>query len=306
MILPVTHINTMKTVICFCLLLLLCNYSKAQDIKKSKITVTGNPYEYFEMQSDVPIRGLLILLPAAGEKPKDIFLKTQLPRLLAAQGYVTIIPDIPMQMFADKECIAKLDELLRQKTALYKLRYQDIVIGGLSNGGAVALGYTAYLSRQKTSIKLKATFAIDPPADLSRVYASAETMLKYNCPLIAAEGKRNKSYLDKTLGGSPDSNPEAYYILSSFSTRQPDGGNAKYLKDVPLRLYSEPDLDFVRRTYCPELQFFNLNAYDLEKLIAFVKAAGNQRAAYIKSTGKGFHSWNIVDADDCAKWILGL
>jgi hypothetical protein len=229
-----------------------------------------------------------------------------MPKLLAAQGYVTIIPEIPVQMFADKESIAELDELLKQKISQYKLSYQDIIIGGLSNGGAVALGYTAYLNSQKKPVKLKATFAIDPPADLSRVYSSAENMSKYNCTLIAAEGKRNKAYLDKTLGGSPDSNPEAYYILSSFSIRQPDGGNAKYLKDVELRLYSEPDLNFVRRTYCPELVSFDLNAYDLEKLIAFLKTSGNHHAAYITTTGKGFHSWKIIDATDCSKWILDL
>ena len=290
--------------ICF---LMLTHYSSfAQEINKLKLTVAGKTYEYFETKPTLPVKGLLILLPAAGEKPKSIFSKTALPKLIAANGYITITLEIAPRMFADEECINELNELLKIKTAQYNLSYKDVVIGGLSVGGAIALCYTEYLNSQQQPVKLKAVFAIDPPADMARVYASAQKEMSYNCPLIAREGKSGKALLDEVMGGSPESSPDAYLRRSAYSAQAADGGNARFLKDIPVSLYSEPDLEYVRKTYCAELQFFNLNAYDLEKMIVTLKGLGNTRSVYITTQGKGFHSWNIVDAQDCANWIAAL
>ncbi|SDD66139.1 hypothetical protein SAMN05216464_102210 [Mucilaginibacter pineti] len=288
-----------------CFLLTHCS-SFAQEINKLKLTFAGKTYDYFETKPTIPVKGLLILLPSAGEKPKSIFGKTALPKLITASGYITITLEIAPRMFADDECISELNELLKIKTAQYDLTYKDVVIGGLSVGGAMALCYTEYLNSQKQPVKLKAVLAIDPPADMARVYASAQKEMEYNCPLIAREGKSGKASLDEAMGGSPESSPDAYLRRSTYSAQAPDGGNVRFLKDVPVRLYSEPDLEYVRKTYCAELQFFNLNAYDLEKMIVTLKSLGNTRSAYITTQGKGFHSWNIVDAQDCANWIMAL
>jgi hypothetical protein len=291
----------------FCLsALFYFNYSQAQDINKFKLNVVGREYEYYETKPATPVKSMLILLPALGEKPKSIFNKTALPKLITANGYITIALEIAPQMFADGQCINELNELIKIKREQYKLTYNDIAIGGLSDGGAIALCYTEYLNSQPIPIKLKAVFAIDPPADLTRIYASAEKEISYSCPLIAREGKSTKAYLDNIMGGSPAANAGAYIQRSAYSAEAPDGGNAKFLKYVPVRLYSEPDLAYVQKTYCPELQYSNLNAFDLDKMIVFLKSIGNDRSEYITTKGKGFHSWNIVDAGDCAKWITGL
>lgn len=279
--------------------------TSAQEIVKQTLKVNTKKYSYYETPLSLPVRGILILLPAAGESAKSIFTKTTLPGLAAKIGYVTITPQTPTQMFADEECIAELNELTKLKTAQYNLQYQNIVIGGLSDGGAIALGYTEYLNSRPAPVQIKAVFAIDPPADLGRIYRSAEMEISYNCPLIQKEGRNVKNYLDRTLGGPPDANSDNYLQKSVFTAAREDGGNARFLKDAVVRLYCEPDLAFVQRTYCTEVQFFNLNAFDLEKLSKFLKDAGNARASYIATTGRGFHSWNIVDADECVKWIAG-
>lgn len=289
--------------LCF---LLLTVSSVAQNVTKSKFQLSNKTFDYYEMRTEVNVKGILMLLPAKGEQPKSIFSKTVLPKLMANNGYITVIPDIPTQMFADKATIDILNELFRIKMTQYKVAYKDIVMGGLSNGGAITLCYTEYLNSQPTPIKLKASFAIDPPADLTRIYSSAKNMINYNCGIITRQGKEVKAYLENALGASPTSKPETYKKSSAFTAQADDGGNAKYLKDVALRLYSEPDLDYVRKTYCNNLQFSDLNAFDLEKLITFLKAAGNNHAHYIATQGKGFHSWNIPDPADLTKWILSL
>jgi hypothetical protein len=156
--------------------------------------------------------------------------------------------------------------------------------------------------------KLKGVFAIDPPLDLIRMYTSAENKIRYTCKskLIKKEGTFIKNYLRHNLNGSPQENPASYLKYSAYSQSAPDGGKAKFLTTIPVRLYSEPDLDFVRKTYCEELQYEDINAVDLEKLNKFLTSIGNNKAEYITTKGKGFHSWNILDAVDCMNWILKI
>jgi hypothetical protein len=280
--------------------------SSAQSVIKQSLNVNSKKYSYYEMTITNNVKGILILLPAAGENPKSIFNKTKLPELIANAGYVTIAPEVPTEMYANEECIAELDELIKNKFHQYSLDYKSLVIGGLSDGGSEALSFVEYLNSLKNPINPKAVFAIDPPADLFRIYGSAQMEINYNCPLIKQEGKNVKSYLEKTCNGSPETNINVYREKSVFSAAMENGGNARFLSDVPVRLYCEPDLEFVQKTYCPELEFFNLNAYDLEALIKFLKVRGNERSEYITTKGKGFHSWNIVDSENCVKWISGL
>jgi hypothetical protein len=60
----------------------------------------------------------------------------------------------------------------------------------------------------------------------------------------------------------------------------------------------------VRKTYCDELQYEDINAVDLEKMNIFLKSIGNDKSEYITTKGKGFHSWNILEPIDCVNWIL--
>jgi hypothetical protein len=157
-----------------------------------------------------------------------------------------------------------------------------------------------------TTSKLKAVFAIDPPLDLNRMYSSAENKARYNCKskLIRKEGLFIRNYLRRTLHGSPVEKPDEYLKHSAYSANAQGGGNARILKKMPIRLYSEPDLEFVRKKYCDELQYNDINAVDLERLNRFLKSIGNDKSEYITTQGRGFHSWSILDPVDCVEWIL--
>jgi len=93
---------------------------------------------------------------------------------------------------------------------------------------------------------------------------------------------------------------------SAYSANDNNGGNAKYLNIIPIRLYTEPDLDFVRKTYCMDLQCDDINAVDLQSLHKFLLKIGNSNAEHIRTKDKGFHSWNILDASGCAEWITRI
>ena len=285
--------------------LTLSNQLFGQNIKKYKDKAESKTFTYYVMQPQSKVNGVLILLPASGEKPQSVFNKTTLPQLLAQKGYLTIIPELHNTLFADQQTITQLNQIFKTQSQKYSI--SNFIIGGLSSGGAIAVGYAEYLLATDTQTMLKGIFSIDSPLDLSRIYASAKRKINYRCQgLIMKEGYSIKNTLDNILGGSPEAKPEQYLKYSSYSANEEDGGNAKFLKNIPIRLYSEPDLDFVRNTYCSDLEFNDINAFDLENLNKFLLRIGNKNSQYIATKGKGFHSWNIVDAVDCTDWILRI
>lgn len=298
----------LKLTLIVCSLFVSINITFAQTIKNGNGKVNGETFSYTYLEPAQEIKGILILLPGWGESTQSIFEKTKLPSILAGNGFVTVVPQLHQTMFADDYTISELNALLKILSGQYHSDQLHLVVGGLSAGGAVAIDYAEYLLSAENQQHLKGVFAIDPPLDLTRMYRSQENKINYNCKnkLIAKEGNMIKKYLLKALNGSPKDNPDTYLKFSAFSADAPDGGNAKYLKNIPVRLYSEPDLDFVRKTFCEQLQPEDINAFDLEKLNKFLAGIGNAKARYITTTGKGFHSWNILEPADCAVWIAEI
>lgn len=280
------------------------NQATGQAVRKGKDQFNGNTYNYYYTEPQGATTGILILLPGTGEQIKSIFSKTKLPQLLADKGFVTIIPEVHSLLYADQYTIDELDQLL--KTQLEKYKVTKYVIGGFSSGGAIATRYAEYLSAKNNGNNLKGLIAVDPPLDLQRVYASAERMIKNCSDIIKKEGYRNKSQLETAFGGSPAEQHDNYIKYSSFLANEPDGGNARYLKNLPIRFYSEPDLAFVQKTYCTALEFNDINASDLEALNKFLTKEGNTRVEYITTQGRGFHSWNIIEPEACANWIVRI
>jgi hypothetical protein len=299
-----SHLN----IILFLSFIIFSDTISGQVIESGNGKVNNETFSYACITPTEEIKGILILLPGWGESTQSIYEKTKLPYLLFEKGFVTIVPQLHQTLFADDYTIAALNEIIRIQLERYKSNHLNLIIGGLSAGGAIAIDYAEYILSVDTIQHLKAVFAIDPPLDLTRMYRSAENKINYNCKnrLIKKEGSLIKKYLLGSLNGSPQESPDKYLKYSGYAANMPDGGNAKFLKNIPVRLYSEPDLDFVRKTYCDELQFEDINAFDLEKLNTFLLSINNNKAEYITTKGKGFHSWNILDPKDCADWILKI
>lgn len=274
-----------------------------QTLKKDKDYVNGKAFNYYFTELKVEAKGIVILLPAFGEKPQSIINKSALPRLLTEKGYVTILPEIRSMLFADQYTLNEIDQLI--KTQVEKYRVASVVIGGLSSGGAIATGYAEYALARGGDSKLKGLIVIDAPLDLQRIYESAERKIKYSCGgLVMKEGLSIKAQLERDLGGTPANQMAQYSRYSCYLASSPDGGNARYLKEIPIRFYTEPDLDFVKSKYCANLQFEDINAADLKSINNFLIKTGNKKSEYIATSGKGFHSWNIIEPVDCVRWIM--
>ena len=262
----------------------------------------GKSYAYYVMQPTEKIKGILLLFPAKGEKANSVFDKTKLPEILQTQGYLTIIPELEYALFVNQSLQKQIKEIIKIETA--KTNTRNLALGGFSAGGSIALSLAEHFLSLDSVWNLKSVFVIDPPIDLQRIYNSSLQLLKYKCKnIIYREGAETKAYLDRTLGPPQDS-LQNYIELSPFLSSQPDGGNAKLLNRIPIRLYTEPDLNFVRSRFCNELNMENLNVTDLEKLNKVLAKNGNKNCEYIVTQGRGYHSWNIIEPNELAGWIL--
>lgn len=272
----------------------------AQEIEQKSLKVEGKSVSYSVLRPAGEISGLLLLLPGKGENPKSVFKKTSLPEKLSAKGYVTIVPSLKYALFADELTRRQLSEIVKAEAE--GKPSAGLAIGGFSAGGAVALSYAEFLASQEGT-NLKSVFVIDPPLDLQRLYATSRKTRRFNCPSVASEGQQTIDLLDKALGGSPDDQYNHYVDHSPFMASESDGGNARTLKQLPVRLYTEPDIDFVKERHCAEMELQDLNAGDLERLYKQLKKAGNDRCELITTKGRGYHSWEIADPEELAAWV---
>jgi hypothetical protein len=88
-----------------------------------------------------------------------------------------------------------------------------------------------------------------------------------------------------------------------------DGGNARLLKNTPVRLYVEPEINWRLENWNRDI--FSSNITDATALINVLKLLGNANADLITTSGKGYrpdgsrnpHSWSIVDEHGLAQWL---
>jgi hypothetical protein len=84
------------------------------------------------------------------------------------------------------------------------------------------------------------------------------------------------------------------------------------LRELPLRLYTEPDVGWWIENRGTD--YYGMNALDAAAMVNQLRILGNTRAELVTTTGRGYradgsrhpHSWSIVDQGDLAIWITGL
>lgn len=280
---------------------------------------------YYTVLPQGDIKGVLILLPGGGESVESVICSNKkLIESASDQHIITVLLSVNNGAIDDDKLTLKfLNTTFQQVTDQYHLPKDKFVIGGLSGGGMLALRYTeiAKAGGNKTYIIPKAVFGADPPVDMAGLYNSSKRFITMNdgranlSPGMAsglAEAKWIVSAFNKIYGGSPDQYPDEYIKRSMYSRSQTDGGNAKFLADVPVRIYCDPDILWQLKER--NRDYYDMNAADQSAMINFLNIIGNKNAGFIPALGKGYrldgtrhpHSWSIVDAQDLVGWILKL
>ncbi|MBI3258097.1 MAG: hypothetical protein HYZ54_01240 [Ignavibacteriae bacterium] len=216
------------------------------------------------------------------------------------------------EFFYNDSTINLLDRMVSEVVQKYNIPRNAIFIGGISSSGTRALKYAQFCEqgRSKFGIKIKGVFAVDPPLDLERFYNSVKRH-KHNFKAgMLWEAELMSKVFPEKMGGSPTDSPEKYLKVSVFSHSDSLGGNAKFLKNVNVILFHEPDIDWWIKERGSS--YYDMNSYDIAALVVKMKELGSTTIDLITTTGKGFesngnrncHSWTIVNEKFLTNWIL--
>lgn len=260
--------------------------------------------------SKLPWTGYLFLVPGFGETAERVLQQTDLPEKLARNGILTIIPNFEggvLSLGVDKVSQQNFAAIYNDVNSKHDLANLNYFVGGFSIGGSTALKFA-----QNAITKPIAVFAIDPPLDFERFYNSAKRDLRLS---ENNEANHENIYmidrLEKETGGTPVTHLAEYYKLSPYSYSDTTQNAVKKLVAIPLRIYTEPDINW----WISErnADFTSMNATECSAMINELNRLGNENADLITTQNKGYrkpnhrrhpHSWSIVDSDELIEWLL--
>ena len=311
-----------KTFLLFSLLITIS--CKSQNFEKVVLntTDTSNLYindeestelYYLKLIPKGKIKGAIVVLPSGGETTQDLLKQISIPRLAFDKGIATIIPSINWGTEDRNVEIETLNTIFKEITQKHNIPKENFILGGLSNGGMISLIYAQQSIKEKNFLKPKGVFGLDVPLDKAHFYEYCQREINRNfSELGVGEAKWIINDYNKIYGGSPEEFPEKYIEASIYSNGKENGGNAKYLKDIPIRMYTDLDVNWLMNERRRDL--YDWNGTDIVAMINDLKLMGNKDANVIITMGKGIkldgtkhpHSWSIMDNQDCFNWIKNL
>lgn len=191
-----------------------------------------------------------------------------------------------------------------------KLSTDNVYIGGFSGGGNVTLLLSNSLIKEENSIQPKGVFIVDSPVDLLGLYKVAEKNIISN---FSSESVQEANWIiDKFNSefGNPKDSISLYKKLSPYTLETNTISNVENLKNLKIRLYTEPDFDWWLKNR--KNQKDEINSYFIEQLYNDLKIKGFQKIELINTKNKGYradgtrhpHSWAIVDKENLLNWVL--
>lgn len=255
-------------------------------------------------------KALLILFPCFScdiehTKQEAIFLND-----IDKKGISTLLLNYNRKLYLTDNEKNDLIERLNQIIIQNHLEQENIYIGGFSSGGNIALLLGNELIKTKNNIQPIGIFVVDSPIDLEDLYNGSQNDIAKNVSKDAVEeGKFLIQLFDKELGSPKDSiqNYEYFspYLLSKHLTN-----NIENLKNIKLRFYCEPDLEW--QSLNRKRNYEDLNAFKLKNAALDLNKIGAKKVEFIETKNRGYrangqkhpHTWNLVEQESLVNWIL--
>ncbi|NNG15560.1 MAG: hypothetical protein HKM89_03690 [Gemmatimonadales bacterium] len=230
-------------------------------------------------------------------------------------GILRLTTGNPLDFYFDDATLLAVADRIQGVLHSRGLEGLPLYFAGLSLGGTRALKLAVFLRQHRGDfwIAPSAVAVVDAPLDMVRLWRAEQRAIRRDFHPTAADEGRWVSYLLETnLGGSPDEQFDRYVQHSPFVYSAPSGrgGNAVHLRDVPLRAYHEPDVDWWIRNRRKD--YYGMNSIDLAALVNELRLQGNERAELKTShraregvnEGSSPHTWSFVDNADLVEWFL--
>lgn len=305
-------------IFCFIILVLLVqNKLFAQRIEKVYLDKNDNTSNCYLAiyPNTLPLKGLMFLIPSFGETPEGVQMQTDLSKLAAEQGILTIIPTFKTgvkTLGIDDLTQQSFREMIEYIASKNKLNDTKFYIGGFSIGGSCVVKFTELAVKDKFKYKPNAVFVIDPPLDFERFYKSYKRTLRLS---VNSNPSQEAVYMvdriEKEMNGTPETAIQNYHKYSPYSFSDTKQTAIKYLIKTPIRYYTEPDINWWLKERGED--YSGMNALDGSCMINELNLLGNSNAFLITSQNKGYrkpdhkrhpHSWSIVDNDELIKWLM--
>ncbi|QHT67294.1 hypothetical protein GXP67_11935 [Rhodocytophaga rosea] len=255
------------------------------------------------------IHGILILFPGFGENPAGIQSEFKIVDPAIKQGFAIALMKNNQQLWLQEEEKSQLSSLLQQVVKENDIKNNNVYIGGFSSGGNVALLLSNYLMKQETAVKPKGGFIIDSPVDLLKLYENAQKNVARNFSQVSVGESKMLVDLLETNFGKPENGIAKYEKHSVYTTRTSNINNVSQLKNVKIRLYTEPDTLWWKQNRGNDYE--ETNAYVIKSLSAHLSKKFGHTVEYIPTQNRGYrmngarhpHSWSIVEVDALLKWM---
>lgn len=252
-------------------------------------------------------KALLVLFPCYSCDAQDTRDESRITDEAVANNVAVLLMDLNRHLFLSEAETNALLDTIAAIDRTHELAGTPVFFGGFSSGGNVAVLLAKQLKRMpRKDILLSGLFVVDSPLDLSQLYPIWTKHAEHSLvPVSRKESAMVIALLDSTLGNPIDS--AANY--EAFSPVTTSAASIAPLKDLPVRLYTEPDTVWWRIDRGDRYE--DMNACYLEKLHAQLVVIGNARAEFITTYGRGIqhghrhpHAWSIVDEKELVKWII--
>lgn len=287
-------------------------FSNAFAQEAEKVTFKDSNNFYYRIVPEGKPQGMIVVLPGGGENAERVMNQIYLDELAYAKDIVVLFTnweeDGDFFYNADQKF---LDRIVKDNVEKYGIPKNKISIGGLSGGGMLAITYAERAVRDKNTYFVPSSiFAIDPPLDYENMYYRLERDIERNFSDAAVnEAKMFNKELVAAIG-TPDKSRDKYLKESMFTYRDKDGGNAKYLMNIPILMYTEAGIMWQMKNRGRNI--YDLNCADITAMMNLLKLRGHKNADLIITNDRGIrpegfrhpHSWSIMDSEECLNWIL--
>ncbi len=263
------------------------------------------------LPEDETAKGLIVFFNSDRDTINKIF-HHALP-LDIAVAYVTT--GNRFEFFFEAERMQQVESYLQEIISQHKIPKGNLLFCGMSLAGTRALKQAIFAKQRNSRFGLspRAIAACDSPIDFIRFWQSLQRAKRLNIsPIAVNEATWVTAYLEKNLNGIPKNQESSYINYSPYCFSSLETGNERWLKDIAVRAYTEPDVHWWMKNRGKS--YYGMNALDAAALINSLQLLGNEEANLMLTEDKGYrpngnrhpHSWSIVDEKELVEWFAQL
>ena len=303
----------MKTPLLFSIMLLVSGMGYAQSTTKT-FQRDDKTYLYEEFNEVTEPRALLVLFNGGSGIASGIPRESSLAHSAVNYQIKTIGID-QSEFYLTDSTYHHIREIILHVMNENSIK-NNLFIGGFSLGGFTSIRLSEKATEQKDSVMIpNAIFAIDPPLDHLEMRNYCLRELERVCSNVDAnrlgKGEANwiLDYYQQNFGPL-EQDSSSYINHSCFTASSSNGGNARFLNSVPVKMIHEIDIMWLIEERCRDLS--DANVLVSSKFINYLYDHGNKNAIISLTTNKGYrsdgrrhpHSWSIADPIETLDWLM--